>query len=75
MDKFIEELIDENWSFEKQIRENKLFVEAYCDKYSTTLKGISETHENLKRELIYFFGDGRGGYTIEGIRASLKESR
>ncbi|MBT4174154.1 hypothetical protein HOC80_03525 [archaeon] len=46
-------------------------VSGYCDTYSTRLSEIVLTTENQVLEPIFVFHDRLGGYTIEGVRASL----
>jgi hypothetical protein len=46
-------------------------IKRFCEKYSLDLVEIGATDESGKKELIYFFSDGLGGYNIEAIRESL----
>lgn len=55
-------------------KEDKTDLVRFTQKYPVSLLKIEENNENLpKKELIYLFDDNRGGYTSEGIAASLKE--
>jgi len=45
----------------------------FCSKFDVRFVSEGVTHENGYRENIYFFSDELGGYTVQGIRNSLKD--
>ena len=46
-------------------------IERYCAIYSTQLSKIVFTNESDVLEPMYIFNDNTGGYTIDGVNASL----
>lgn len=57
--------------------QDKPLVEEFCKKYGVELVKVSSTEEASKAkhvlEPMYFFSDDTGGYTRDGLEASLKE--
>ncbi|MBS3078904.1 hypothetical protein J4218_02170 [Candidatus Pacearchaeota archaeon] len=47
-------------------------ITRFCEVFKVNLVRSSYTSERGFRELIYFFSDNLGGYTIDGINGSLK---
>jgi len=58
--------------FQEQLEKNKKYVEDFCKKKKVILVERDVTMENMITEPIYTFSDNLGGYTIEGIKASLQ---
>jgi hypothetical protein len=56
----------------KRIMAGRPIVEKFCKQAGVELVGIDVTMEKGDFEPAYFFSDGTGYYTIEGIQNSLK---
>ena len=64
--------MDNNAPLTHRVHEDHVwFVRSFCDWYSVKLTHVDITAEREFPEPIYFFSDRLGGYTIEGIRASV----
>ncbi len=48
-------------------------IEAFCILYGIKPIEIKTTTEHGCKEWVYFFSDNLGGYTIDGIKASIRE--
>ncbi len=57
--------------FLEQFSRDEPELEDFCQKYSVDLVRVDTTFENERLELMYFFTDERGGYTIKGVKGSL----
>ncbi len=55
----------------RRIIEDVPHIERYCTIYSTKLSKIVFTNESDVLEPMYIFNDNTGGYTIDGVKASL----
>jgi len=55
----------------RRIIDDMPHIESFCETYSTELSEIVLTQENGAVEPMYVFHDNTGGYTIDGVRASL----
>ena len=66
----LEGFLDDLEEQEVRDRDN---VRRYCERFGVRLVRIDSTFERSRPELMYFFSDGLGGYTIEGVRESLED--
>lgn len=62
-----EELIGLVGALVAQEERDRRYLEVFCQKFRTRLLRIDHTNENERSELMYFFDDNLGGYTIGGI--------
>jgi len=49
-------------------------VEKFCEKFKVRFVRADMTFENGVLEPMYFFNDNLGGYTLQGIKASLERT-
>lgn len=84
LDQILEELfflgdsfVQETDEFKNRIRNDREYVLEFVYKYNVYLDYIDYTDENsddfLIYEPMYFFSNNFGGYTIQGIKNSLKD--
>ena len=62
----------------KQMERDRADLSAFCREYNihlTTVEITSERFPEVLYEAMYFFDDGLGGYTIDGIKNSLNEKK
>lgn len=57
-----------------RFKNNEKFVNEFCKKYDLSLTKVTTTYETEKPKNMYFFNDGLGGYTLDGIKKSLNQS-
>jgi len=62
-------------SLVRQEAQNREDIGRFCNKFKIRLLKIDYTTENDRLELMYFFNDNLGGYTIEAIRGSLEPEK
>ena len=58
-------------SFLKTVAEHQSAITAFCKKGNLRLTEVDVGVERAIEEPSYYFSDGLGGYTIDGIRNSL----
>ena len=54
-------------------QEAETFIRQFCEKYNIRHASTGCTYESGFPEPIYYFTDNLGGYTIGGIKGSLKD--
>ncbi len=60
-------------NFILHLLEDRLYVEAFCQKYNAAVIDIlPNTEESPARGLTYVFHNQQGGFNITGIKASLE---
>lgn len=64
------EIVDE---LRNQEENNKSDVEKFLKLSDLELLAVDYTYEFGKYELMYYFSDNLGGYTIQGIRDSIDQ--
>lgn len=60
----------------QQLREDKPVVDLFCRQYHVRWVGYEVTLESFPDtpwEMMYYFSDARGGYTLRGLLASLDQ--
>ena len=58
----------------KMLRGSEKSLKKFCRKNSIELESVGITMESTKPELMYYFSDNLGGYTLRGIKKSLLET-
>lgn len=55
------------------LQQDRLYLSAFCRKYNVELVTFLPNSEDFPPQgLLYFFSDDLGGYSIKGIKESLK---
>jgi len=64
--------LEEHPEIKKMLKNDKPYVTNFCKEEGVKLLRTDVTTEKGYPELMYIFSDNLGGYTIDGIKSSLK---